>query len=134
MTTEDIRLELQSQGLPDFQDELAIIEAKFKLDESFKVVGIKSGKVSRGEVIECTRRLLTETKNDGGMHRITTCHIGIVNLVMYSEATPITLWCIYQVLMKYLPHPQSTRHYIYNSIVITVTIHYSHRQEYRLQL
>ena len=69
LTKED-KLKLQSLGLPDCQDELAIIEAQIKLQENLKVVGVKSGKLSRGEVIECIRHLLTETKKDGGTHRI----------------------------------------------------------------
>ena len=58
---------LHSQGVPpDCQDERAIVKAKYILDKRFKIVGVKSGKMSREEIMECIRHLLTTTKNDGG--------------------------------------------------------------------
>ena len=63
--TEEDKLTLQSQGLPpDCQNELAIIEARCKLDKRLEIAGIV--KISRGDIIEYILHLLTTTKNNGG--------------------------------------------------------------------
>ena len=66
LTIED-KQALRSQGVTsDCQDELFILTARYKLDKECKIVGVKSGKISKVEIMECTRHLLTTTKNDGG--------------------------------------------------------------------
>ena len=65
---------LHSQGVTsDCQDEVAIFTARYGLDiKHCKIVGVKSGKISKVEIMECIRHLLTTTKNDGG--RITNLY------------------------------------------------------------
>ena len=66
--TEEDRQTLLSQGVsPQGQDELAIVKARYNLRKDLRIVGVKSGKLSREEVMESIGQLLTTTKNDGGM-------------------------------------------------------------------
>ena len=66
--TEEDKLKLQSQGLSSgYQDELAIVNARYELDEERKIVEIKSRQsLSQQEVLECITCLLNTTQNDGG--------------------------------------------------------------------
>ena len=58
-----------SQGVsPEGQDEVAIVKARYQLDKINRIVGVKSGQLSREEVMESIRHLLTTTKNDGGIY------------------------------------------------------------------
>ena len=65
--TEENKLKLQSQGLPpDCQNELAIVEAKYKLGKVYTIVEVKSGQaLSRDEVTENIIHLLNTTQKDG---------------------------------------------------------------------
>ena len=66
--TEEDKQTLLSQGVsPEGQDDLAIVRARCERYKSFRIVGVKSGQLSREEVMESIRHLLTTTKNDGGM-------------------------------------------------------------------
>ena len=65
--TEEDKLKLQSQGLPPhFQNELAIILARCKLDRRLQVVKIKSDTISQKEATENIQHILMTTKNKGG--------------------------------------------------------------------
>ena len=65
--TAEFKKILQQQGIPPkFQNELAIITARFAQDKRFKIFAVKSGKLSREEVMDNIRDLLITTKNDGG--------------------------------------------------------------------
>ena len=75
---------LQHQGVsPDCQDELAIVTARYGLDKRFKIVAVKSGKVSRDEVMEYIRYLLTTTKNDGGRIMVQTTLLVHLSMIVY---------------------------------------------------
>ena len=65
--TEEDKLKLQSQGLPhDCHGELEIIRSRCELDKKLKVIGVKSGKLLREDIIKHIAHLLTTTCNDGG--------------------------------------------------------------------
>ena len=65
--TQEDKQTLLSQGVsPEGQDEVAILKARCELHKGLRIVGVKSGQLSREEVMESIRRLLTTTKNDGG--------------------------------------------------------------------
>jgi hypothetical protein len=66
--TEEDKLKLQSQGVPsNFQDELDIIKARYKLAKYCSIVEVKSGgSVSYKEVLRSIEHVLNITKNDGG--------------------------------------------------------------------
>ena len=67
--TEEDKQTLQSQGVsPEGQSDLAIVKSRHQLDKRQKIVGVKSGQLSRDEVMESIRHLLTTTKNDGGKY------------------------------------------------------------------
>ena len=67
--TEEDKQTVLSQGVsPEGQDDLAIVMARCQLDKEIrKPVGVKSGQLSREEVIESISHLLTTIKNDGGI-------------------------------------------------------------------
>ena len=65
--TEEDKQTLLSQGVsPEGQDDLAIVKARCQLDKEIRIVGVKSGQLSREEVMESISHVLTTTKNDGG--------------------------------------------------------------------
>ena len=66
LTEEDKQTLLSQEVSPEGQDDLAIVKARSKVDNRQKIVGVKSGQLSREEVIESIRHRLTTTKNDGG--------------------------------------------------------------------
>ena len=66
--TEEDKLKLQNQGLPpDYQDELAIVKARYEQAPGNKIVEVKSRQsLSREEIIESIDHHLHITQNDGG--------------------------------------------------------------------
>ena len=73
--TEEDKQTLLSQGVsPEGQSDLAIVKARCELDKEIRIVGVKSGQLSREEVMESIRHLLTTTKNDGGMYYYQGCY------------------------------------------------------------
>ena len=67
--TEEDKQTLLSQGVsPEGQDEVAIVKARCQLDKWYRIVGVKSGQLSREEVMKSIRQLLTTTKSDGGIY------------------------------------------------------------------
>ena len=74
--TEEDKQTLLSQGVsPEGQDDLAIVKARCEVDKRFRIVGVKSGQLSREEVMESIRHLLTTTKNDGGIYYYSGLHL-----------------------------------------------------------
>ena len=62
------KLKLQRQGVPpDYQSELEIMKARYKLDKKKKVVRVESEKLMQEKVMEYIARLLITTHNDGGI-------------------------------------------------------------------
>ena len=67
--TQEDKLTLLSQGVsPEGQDELAVVRARCEVDKRYRIVGVKSGQLSREEVMKSIKHLLTTTKNDGGIY------------------------------------------------------------------
>ena len=67
--TEEDKQTLLSQGVsPEGQDDLAIVKARCEVDKRHRIVGVKSGQLSREEVMGSISHLLTTTKNDGGIY------------------------------------------------------------------
>lgn len=65
--TEEDKQKLLRQGVSaDSQGEIGIVSARYKMDRTSKIVGIKSGQVSREEILKHIRHLLTTSQNDGG--------------------------------------------------------------------
>ena len=67
--TEEDRQKLLNQGVSpelDDQDEVAIVKARYQLDRKCKRVEVKSGHVSRNEVMKSINHILTTTKSHGG--------------------------------------------------------------------
>ena len=66
--TKKDRNKLQTEGLPpDYQDELAIIKARHKLEKRHTIVRIESGQhLSREEIKRNITQLLMTTQNEGG--------------------------------------------------------------------
>ena len=76
--TEEDKQTLLSQGVsPEGQDDLAVVKARCEVDKEIRVVGVKSGQLSREEVMESIRQLLTTTKNDGGKYYYSGFHLEI---------------------------------------------------------
>ena len=66
--TKQDKLKLQRQGVPpDYQSELEIMKARYKLDKKKKVVRVESEKILQEKVMEFIARLLMTTHNDGGI-------------------------------------------------------------------
>ena len=65
---EQDKLKLQNQGVStSYQSELAIAEARYEQDKEITMLGIKSGLLSREDISQHIRHLLTTTRNDGGI-------------------------------------------------------------------
>ena len=66
--TEEVKLKLQSQGLPPgCQKELDIVKTRWKMDKRYKMLEVHSGEsLSRKQIIQRITRLLNTTQNDGG--------------------------------------------------------------------
>ena len=74
--TEEDKQTLLSQGVsPEGQDDLAIVKARCQLDKEIRIVGVKSGQLSREEVMESISHVLTTTKNDGGNYYYSGFHL-----------------------------------------------------------
>ena len=67
LTEEDKQTLLSQRVSPEGQDELDIVKARYQLDKRCKIVGVRSGQLSREEVMKSIRHLFTTTKNDGGI-------------------------------------------------------------------
>ena len=65
--TEEDKQMLLSQGIPDDgQNELAIMKARYALDQRYNIVGVMSGQLSREEVMKSIRKVLIMSQKDGG--------------------------------------------------------------------
>ena len=106
--TEEDKLKLQSQGLPtDCQDELDIVEARYKRDKRTTIVGIKSRLLSREDILQNIEHLLTTTRNDGGINNV------------YLK---VTMFCGYQCLFCGLAQ---NRNILYSqTLAIDITEHW----------
>ena len=77
--TEDDKQTLLSQGVsPEGQDELAIVKARCEVDKRYRIVGVKSGQLSREEVMESIRHLIATTRNDGGIYYYSGFHLDML--------------------------------------------------------
>ena len=77
--TEDDKQALLSQGVsPEGQDDLAIVKARCQLDKEIRIVGVKSGQLSREEVMESIRHLIATTRNDGGIYYYSGFHLDML--------------------------------------------------------
>ena len=66
LTKKDKKM-LQTQGVSSADyNELAIVTARHEPDKDCKIVGVMSGQLSREEVMQSIKHLLTTTQNDGG--------------------------------------------------------------------
>ena len=71
--TQEDELKLLNQGLPsDYQNELDIIKARYRLVKDCSIVEVKSGwSISCKEVLRSIEHIFNITKNDGGKFLIT---------------------------------------------------------------
>lgn len=65
--TEEDKRKLKAQGVSsNCKDELAIANARCKLDKHCEIVGVLSGQLPQEEVTKSISHLLSSTQNDGG--------------------------------------------------------------------
>ena len=84
--TQEDKLKLLSQGvLPEAQNELNIITARYTLAKTCSIVEVKSGgSVSYKEVLGSIEHILNTIENDGGKFLITLYKYVSCNLIILS--------------------------------------------------